>query len=172
MKLVRTAVAGIAVTAAVVTGGLAYAASAGTPTATKTDTIATTTKSVHLSATGGILTTIATLNLPPGAFVLHASGDLVNFGPSDYTRCQIFAAGTQIAAVASFVGDPSLSGARGPASRISPFALTGGAVNPTTSTVLAALRCSHDVSLGATPYVDADASLSAHKTSGLKLIKE
>lgn len=157
---------------ALVTGGIAYAASADTPTATKTDTIATTTTGVHLSATGGILTTIATLNLPPGAFVLHASGDLVNFGPSDYTRCQIFVAGTQIAAVSTSVGDPSVSGARGPASRLSPFALTGGAVNPTTSTVLAALRCSHDVSNGATPYVDPDASLWAHKTNGLKLVQE
>jgi len=52
---------------------------------------------------------------------------------------------------------------------VSPFALVGGAVNPTTSTKLAKLRCEHDNTHGATPYVDSSASLWAHATSGLKL---
>lgn len=171
MKFSRTAVAGLVLTAALLGGGIAYATSS-TPTASKTDTIVTTTTNVHLSATGGVLTTIATLNLPPGAFVLHASGNLVNFAPSDFTRCQIFVAGTRVAAVSTLVGNPGLSGAAGPAGLLSPFAMTGGAVNPTTSTVLAALRCSHDRTNGATPYVDANASLWAHKTTGLKLATE
>ena len=72
----------------------------------------TTTTNEHLGATGGVLTTIAPLNLPPGRFVLHASGDLVNFGPSDFTRCQIFVAGTQVAAVSALVGDPTASATR------------------------------------------------------------
>jgi hypothetical protein len=93
----------------------------------------------------------------------------VNFGPSDFTPCQIFVAGTQVAAVSALVGDPTASGNQGPAGLLSPFALTGGAVNTTSSTVPAMLRCEHDDTLGATPNVDSSASLWAHKTGGLKL---
>ncbi len=172
MRFSRTAIASIVVTAALLSGGIAYAATSSTPTASTTDTIVTTISNKSLSPTGGVGTTIATLNLPPGAFVLHASGDLVNFGPSDYTRCGIFVAGTVVASVSTLVGNPSASGNQGPAGFLSPFALVGGAVNPTTTTVSAALRCSHDHTNGATPYVDSSASLWAHKTSGLKLATE
>ena len=154
MRFSRTTAVAIVVTAALASGGVAYAATSGTPTASKADTIVTTTTNESLSGTGGVPTTIASLNLPPGAFVLHASGDLVNFGPSDYTRCQVFVAGTQVAAVSTLVGNPSASGAQGPAGLLSPFALVGGAVNTTTSNELAVLRCSHDHTDGATPYVD------------------
>lgn len=172
MKFSRTAVAGIMVTAALLSGGIAYAATSSTPTASKTDTIVTTAAGVSLSATGGVETTIATINLPPGAYVLHASGDLVNNGPSDYTRCQIQVGGTPVAGVSTLVGNPSTSGASGPADLLSPFALTGGTVNSTTTTVSATLRCWHDTTNGSTPYIDGDASLWAHKTSGLKLATE
>lgn len=172
MRISRAIVVGIVVTAAFVSGGAAYAASSSTPTASKTDTIVATSTNVNLSATGGVETTIATLNLPPGAFVLHASGDVVNFGPSDFTRCQIVVASTQVAAVSTLVGDPAATGAQGPAGLLSSFALVGGAVNATTTTELAALRCEHDNTNGSTPYVDGGASLWAHKTSGLKLASE
>jgi hypothetical protein len=172
MRVSRATVVGIVVTAALVTGGAAYAARSSTPTASKTDTIVSTSANINLSATGGVETTIATLNLPPGAFVLHASGDVVNFGPSDFTRCQIVVASTQVAAVSTLVGDPAASGAQGPAGLLSPFALVGGAVNATTTTELAALRCEHDTTNGSTPLVDGGASLWAHKTTGLKLATE
>jgi hypothetical protein len=171
MKLSRTAFAGMAAVAALASGGIAYAASS-TPTASKTDTIATTTTAVHLGATGGVLTTVATLNLPPGAYVLRGSGDLVNFGPSDYTRCQLFAASTHIAGVSTLVGNPDASGAWGAAGILSPFSLVGGVVNPGPGSIVATLRCSHDHSNGATPYIDPDATLWAHKTRGLKLVRE
>jgi hypothetical protein len=169
MRFSRTAVVAAAVTATVLSAGVAYAATAGTPVASKTDTIVTTTANRHLSATGGVPTTIIQMNLPPGAYVLHASGDLVNFSPSDFTRCQITVAGTQqVAAVSTLVGNPGLAGARGPAGLLSPFALVGGANNATGTTEMAVLQCSHDTA-GPTPYVDSSASLWAHKTSGLKL---
>lgn len=168
MRFSRTAVVAAAVTAALLSAGAAYAATAGTPVASKTDTIVTTTANTHLGAIGGVPTTIIRLNLPPGAYVLHASGDLVNFSPSDFTRCGITVAGTQVAAVSTLVGNPGLAGARGPAGLLSPFALVGGANNATGTTETAVLRCSHDTT-GPTPYVDASASLWAHKTSGLKL---
>ena len=107
MRFSRTATVAIVVTAALVSGGIAYAATSSARSASKTDTIVTTTTNESLGATRGVPTTIASLNLPPGAFVLHASSDLVNFGPSDYTRCQIFVAGTQVAAVSTLVGNPA-----------------------------------------------------------------
>jgi len=167
MKLPRTAVTAAAVTAALLTAGAAYAATAGTPTATKTDTIVTTTGIKSLSAEGGTRTTIIRINLPRGAYVLDASGDLVNFGPSDYTRCQISVAGTQVAAVSTLVGDPAASDAQGAAALVAPFALTGGVI-VTRANAQAILRCSHDDTNGATPYVDSNVSLWAHKTSALK----
>jgi hypothetical protein len=166
------AVVGIVVTAALVTGGAAYAASSSTPTAGRGDTIATTSANTNLSATGGVETTIATVALPTGSWVLHASGDVVNFGPSDFTRCQIVVGSTQIAAVSTLVGDPTATGNQGPAGLLSTFALVGGAVNATTTTELAALRCEHDTTNGSTPYVDGGASLWAHKTTSLKLSTE
>ena len=172
MKFSRATIVGIAVTATLLSGGIAYAATSSTPTASTTDTIVTTTLNEGLSATGGVPTTIATLNLPPGAYVLHASGDVVNFGPSDYTRCQIVVGSTQAATVATLVGNPAKPGALEPAGDLSGFALVGGAVNTTTSPVQAILRCSHDHTNGATPYVDSGASLWAHKTNGLKLATE
>jgi hypothetical protein len=52
-------------------------------------------------------------------------------------------------------------GSRGSRGRAAPFALVGGAVNITPDAVLAALRCEHDSSNGANPYVDGDASFWA-----------
>jgi hypothetical protein len=171
MRFSRTALAAVTATAALLTAGAAYAATTGTPVASKNDTIVTTTANDHLSATGGVPTTIIRVSLPPGAYVLHASGDLVNFSPSDFTRCQITVAGTQVAAVSALVGNPGLAGAKGPAGLLSPFALIGGAFNATGTNVTAVLQCSHDTT-GPTPYVDAGASMWAHKTSGLKLRTE
>jgi hypothetical protein len=170
----RAAILATAATAitGLVGGGIAYAATASTPTASKTDTIVTTASNESLSATGQVKTTIASLNLPPGAYVLHASGDLVNFGPSDFTRCGIFVAGTNVAGVSTLVGNPSASGAQGAAGLLSSFALVGGAVNATTSNQLAVLACEHDDTNGARPYVDSSATLWAHKTGGLTLVRK
>lgn len=172
MRLSRTAVVGSVVVAVLLSAGATYAATFTTPTAGKGDTIATTSANHNLSATGGVETTIATVNLPPGSFVLHASGDLVNFGPSDFARCQIVVAGTQVAAVSTLVGNPAASGSQGPAGLLATFALVGGAVNSTTTTELAALNCEHDHTNGSVPLVDGGASLWAHKTSSLKLATE
>jgi hypothetical protein len=124
----------------------------------------------NLSNTGGVLTPILTVQLPASAkgrqYVLAAQGDLVNFGPSDYTRCQILVNGTQIAAVSTMVGSPTTGGNRGPASFLSPFSLTGGANVPAAGGT-ATLRCWHDTTNGATPYVDASTSIWAHQTGSL-----
>jgi hypothetical protein len=93
---------------------------------------------------------------------------LVNFGPSDYTRCNLVVNGTQVAAVSTIVGDPNASGSQGAAPYLSPFSLTGGANVPATGGT-GALQCWHDNSNGATPYVDGGATVWAHKTAGLKI---
>jgi hypothetical protein len=108
-----------------------------------------------LSTAGGTETTILTLVLPglttaSMKYVPTASGDLVNFGPSDYTRCQIFLNTTQVGGVSTIVGDPSASGAKGPAAFVSPFAEVGGVKIPagTASETVASRTCckSEDVS--------------------------
>ena len=168
----RVATIGVAVTAALAAGG-AYAASTMV-TATATDSVVTTTANTNLSTTGGSWTSVITLQLPASSsgthYVLAAQGDLVNFGPSDYARCQIVVNGVQAAAVATIVGDHSQAGAMGPASFVSPFSLTGGANVPAAGGT-AILRCEHDDTNGSAPYVD-PTSLWAHRTGSLLIATE
>jgi hypothetical protein len=167
-----------AITVAAVLGGGAYAIAIATVTASATDTVVTSTTNTNLSPTGGVPTTILSLTLPgsstkASSYVLSAYGDLVNFGPSDYTRCAIRVNGSLVAAVAILVGDPSASGNQGPAGLLSPFALAGGITVPAgTTSENATFYCAHDNTNGSTPYVDASASFVAHRTGSLKVATE
>jgi hypothetical protein len=124
----------------------------------------------NLSSTGGDHTPILTVQLPASSkgtqYVRVAHGDLVNFGPSDYTRCQIVVDGAEIASVSTIVGNPTGAGSNGPAAFLSPFSLTGGA-NVPASGGTATLRCWHDETNGSVPYVDGGASVWAHQTGSL-----
>lgn len=168
----RLVLAAVAATALI--GGAAYAAST-TMTASKTDNLVSSTANTNISTTGGVWTPILTMQLPTSTshtqWVLSASGDIVNFGPSDYTRCQIVVNGIQIAAESTIVGDPNQSGAEGPAPFVSPFSLTGGADAPKSGGIVH-LNCEHDHSNGAGPYVDAGVALLAHQTTSLSLATE
>ena len=104
-------------------------------------------------------------------YVLTANGDVVNFGPSDYTRCDLTVNGTEVAAVSTIVGSPSGTGTNGPAAYVSPVAITGAATIPAAGG-RATMQCWHDASNGSTPYVDTGASLWAHRTSSLKVATE
>jgi hypothetical protein len=121
------------------------------------------------------MTPILTLTFPASSsathYVLAAQGDIVNFGASDYTRCNLPVNGTQIGAVSTIVGNPTASGAQGPAAFQSPFSLTG-AVNVPATGGTGVLQCWHDHTNGATPYVDGDASVWAHRTASLKTATE
>ena len=143
--------------AALAAGGVAYGVSAA-PTATATDSVA------HSSA-GSVL------HLPAGKYVLSGAGDLVNWGPSDYSRCKILVGSTQIAAVSTIVGSPAGAGNFGAAAFVSPFALTGG-VSVGSAGADASLQCWHDSTNGSQPFVDPNASLYAHRTSSLQLNTE
>ena len=156
--------------AAATAGGAAYAATA-TPSAAATDTIARATSSAVLPATGGSVVTVLSLHLPAGKYVLSGSGDLVNWGPSDYSRCKILVGSTQVTAVSTIVGNPTGTGSAGAAPFVSPFALTGG-ISVGTAGANAYLQCWHDTTNGSQPFVDANASLYAHKTTSLQLNTE
>jgi len=130
------------------------------------DRIGTHTNPTYLSPTGGVRTTVMHMRLPQGAYVLTASGDLVNFGPSDFTRCQITVNGNQVAAVSTKVGEPGAPGANGAAGSLEAITMTGGAfVGPWGADV--DVRCWHDYTNGAQPYFDNRGSLWAHRTDSL-----
>jgi hypothetical protein len=123
---------------------------------------------MNLSKTGGEGVTLTSLTLPAGSWVVSAEATLVNFGPSDFARCQIYANGKQIASGATMVGNPNLSGAEGAAALVAGRGLIGAFEISTT--VPAELRCLHDHNTpsGEGPrYVDAGAVLLAHKSASL-----
>jgi hypothetical protein len=170
----RRQVAIAAVAATALAGGSAYAASSAV-TAGGGDTVVSTASSTNLSTTGGVMTPVLSLTLPTSSggqhYVIAAQGNFVNFGPSDYTRCRVVMNGTQISSVTATVGDPTQSGNMGPAGYVVPFSLTGG-TNVPASGGTAVLQCWHDDSNGATPYLDGNASMWAHKTGSLKIATE
>jgi len=145
-------------------GGAAYAQSATTVSAT--DTV------LRLAAHTGISSTfkspILSVRLPAGTYLLSGYGDIVNFGPSDYTHCQIMVDGVESASVSTIVGNRS-AGTQGPAGYLSPFSLSGG-VKVGAPGATATLQCWHDSMNGATPYVDDGATLVVHQTPSLEVI--
>jgi len=169
----RLCVAAVVAIAALI-GGTAYAASASL-TIPRTDTIATLKNNTNLSPTGGAVTRILTVTLPqmPSAtpYVVAAQGDLVNFGPADFVRCELRVNGIHIAAIATLIGSPSATGARGPAGAVTPFSLTGGATVPADGGS-AVLQCGHDATNGARPYVDQSATVWVHRAQSLITFNE
>lgn len=164
-KIRRIGLIASAVAAASLAGGSAYGA-LSTISATAADTIAVHGGGTFLSTNGGVETPIMSIALPQGKFVLSASGNLVNFGPADYTRCQIVVNGTQIAAMSTAVGNPTAAGSVGPAGSLATVALVGGATVGTGGAT-ATLQCEHDYTAGAQPYFDNVGSMWAHRTNSL-----
>jgi hypothetical protein len=142
-----------------------------TPTNTATaDIVRNTTANKNLSSTGGVsnAVTIVSVTVPAGSWVLSATDDAVNFGPSDYTRCAISAGNGMVGGVTTVVGSPNLSGNMGAGSYVAALA-TIAPVTSTTSFV-ASLQCWHDTSTPAgygPPYIDANAMLWAHPVAAL-----
>jgi hypothetical protein len=171
----RRSVSAAAVAAVtVLIAATAYAASTSVTTSSK-DTVISLGANTNLSVTGGEKVPLLTLDFPRSSkathYVLAAQGDLVNFGPSDYTRCDLVVNGNEIASVSTIVGDPTPGGTQGPAAFLSPFSLTGAATVPASGGT-GVLQCWHDNTNGATPYVDSNASVWAHRTGSLKTATE
>ena len=121
---------------------------------------------INISTAGAVETPIMTLRLPAGKWVLHADQTMVNFGPSDYAGCEIGdTANSDLNAHNNIVGDPNATGAQGPAPFVDTLSETA-AVSlsaPTTVTI----TCSHQNTNGATPYINSNADLWAHRSSNL-----
>jgi hypothetical protein len=160
----------LAVTAVAAAAGASWAGIANAApkasSASVTDYWEQTTSTVSLSSTGGTETPIMTLSLPKGNWVLHADQTMVNFGPSDYAGCSIGdTANDNLNTHRTMVGNPAASGAQGPAALVTVLSETA-AVSLTAKTTVT-ITCEHDTSNGATPYIDANADLWAHRSSNL-----
>lgn len=169
IRRIRRAAVALAAAGAVVGGAAEAYARTRTVTVSTTDTVIHASATTPLSTTGGVFTTVLTAKLPVGNWVLSASGDLVDYGPSDYTRCRITVGGQQVAYVTTIVGDGT-SGGSGPAGIVSPFSLTGG--DSLAKPATARLQCWHDATRTTSAYVDTDATLYVHKTGSLAVTTE
>jgi hypothetical protein len=115
----------------------------------------TTSANTNLSATGGVPTTVLTLAVPAGSWLVTAKADGVNFGAADYMRCGIKAGAT--------IEDQSTSTTQ-PASAV--VNLESQAAVTVSGTTAVTLYCQHDDNTSG-EYVDAHASLIALKVPGI-----
>jgi hypothetical protein len=127
------------------------------------------TSNISLPTTGALAghdltTTVLSTSLAPGSYNVAASGDLVNFGPSDFGRCYLDVDATQVAQTATIVGSPTAAGDNGPAGIIGGVALLAG-VTIGTGGATVTLKCGHDHTSSTPPYFDAGGSLLATPTS-------
>ncbi|MBZ4318320.1 hypothetical protein [Streptomyces huiliensis] len=160
----------------VVAGGVltAASASAGTSTApvaeprlaTGQDVVRQNSSAVQLSTKGGVPTTVVSESVPAGSWVLSGNATLVGWGPSDYTRCALYAGESAVGAASTMVGSPT-SGSAGTGVYVATVGIHG-AFSSTGSTTVS-LRCGHDQdrAAGAAPYVDPQATLWAHRSDAL-----
>ncbi len=160
---VRIVTAGMFATLTLVSG-VAYAVS-GVPSSATDAFAKKTSGNTNMSASGGVHTTVLSLTLPAGSWVLHGDETVVNFGASDYARCGIVSGGTSLDTHATMVGQPGISGSWGPASFVSTVSETDAVVLTKATTV--GIYCEHDHTNGSKPYVDADADLWAHRAGSL-----
>lgn len=117
--------------------------------------------STFLTQTPGYNTTVLSVQLPAGQWVLSSRASLVNFGPSDYTRCQLVSNDIQVGAATAFIGSDSTF--------VSTIAITGAFSSDDVATV--ELRCGHDVFSSNPPYVDPHVTIWAHRSNDLQIIE-
>jgi len=121
---------------------------------------------INISTTGGVETPIMSRTLPAGHWVLHADQTMANFGPSDPGGCSIGdTSNHNLNTHRTIVGDPNLAGARGPSAFAAVLSETA-AVSLRASTKITVF-CEHDDSNGATPFIDPNADLWAHRSGKL-----
>jgi len=162
------AASGGAAVAIAAAGALSAAHAGGQPrAAAATDVVVSTQAQTPLSTTHD-KTTVLTQHLRAGSYVVSATASLVNFGASDYTRCQITLGDTQLTAVTALVGDGTATGNHGDGAIVMPMPLQSGVVVPAGGDVLS-LRCWHDHD-GVSEYVDGGPVLAAHRSDSLRLV--
>jgi hypothetical protein len=134
-------------------------ASATGATVTTTDAVVTTTAQTVLGTSGGVNSTVSSLALPAGNWVIHTDDTAVGLNQiADVVRC-----GIQIKSAADShateVGNASSYPLAATLSATLAIKLTG----PGTVTNV----CSHDNNTGGTYYIDAGAVMWAHKANSL-----
>jgi hypothetical protein len=133
---------------------------------TQNEVVRTRTARVDLAAAGGSPTTIASAKVAAGKWVISGFATLVNFGPSDYTRCDLARGTTHLGQASAIIGDGAKAGSAGPGAYVGTLYVIATVTSPVPFT--ASLRCFHDKTTpsgNAGPYVDADASLWLHRAS-------
>jgi hypothetical protein len=143
--------------------GSAYAAGPLAVTSSNTDAYRTSPAIIDLSDTGGVKSTILTLSLPAGSWIISADATaLSNFGRGGYIRCALYQGSTKLdQAAVSLVMDTI--------NQTDDLSLIGAVKGASSFT--ARLKCWEDTSI-APPYfnhIDAGAVLWAHKSSSLSL---
>ncbi len=142
--------------------------STSTPTNAATPAAATpkvvqvrTSSSVFLPNGGGTLGAIESVSLPAGTWQVTTNLTAINFGPGDYVRCQIQAAGTRIDGGSTVYLADRVAGVVNLASL--------HAKQPTTVTVL----CEHDSAAASSGqfYVDPGATITAVPTTSADIVK-
>jgi hypothetical protein len=166
---VKVAVTSLGAAAALAGLGTLSAAHAGTQAraTTPTDTVVTTHQQTPLP-TSSDKVAVLSRKLQAGSYVVSGSVTLVDFGASDYTRCQLTLDDTVLAASAAMVGDGAAPGNHGDGALVVPMTVQSGVVVPSAGGTLS-LRCWHD-DIGTTTYVDGGPVLTAHRTGSLKLV--
>lgn len=167
-RIRRLPLLGVTLVAVLGLAGVGYAASNLTVPPGTTDALVESPANMNLSTTGKKSVVVDQMSLPAGSWVLSSEATVVNFGPSDYVRCEVYAGGHQIASGATMVGNGALTGGRGPGAYLAGRGLLGSVTS--NGPFIAVLYCSHDNSTPSgqpAPYVDAGAVLWAHAAGTL-----
>jgi hypothetical protein len=146
--------------------GVAVASSGGQGLVTANDVLQNSAANINMSATGGTPVTIVSEKLAAGSWIISGTATVVNFGPSDYTRCDLAKGNSHLVQGSTMVGNPNLAGSMGPGAYMASVSAIGTITSTTAFT--ARLRCFHDTSTPSgdpVPYVDSDAALWAHRSS-------
>jgi hypothetical protein len=141
---------------AITVGAAGYAASTQSVQNSNVDVVRTRTSQKNLPVAGATNTTVISVVLPSGSWVVTANATVVHFGSNDYVRCGIYRDGTLLNVATTMIG----AGA-GVVGGINPIASFKSGGPHTVS-----LRCSHDTSAGGL-YVDPGAVLWAHRSASL-----
>jgi hypothetical protein len=131
------------------------------------DVVRQTSAAVSLSPEGGVPTTVIAQSLPAGSWVLSSNATLVSWGPSDYTRCGLYAGDTPLGGATTMVGDPTSPGGSGASVFVATLSVHGAFTSATDKKIT--LRCLHDSNRPptGTAYVDPGATVWAHKSDRL-----
>jgi streptogramin lyase len=146
-------------------GAAPYIDAGATLSVLKTSAITTSNSAyVDLSSTGGTLTTVLSSKLKQGTYLLNATGNMLNFGSSDFARCYVYVGSQMVDQTATIVGSPTVAGNNGASGWIDGMSLTTKTIVGSSGATVK-LECAHDHTNGSVPAVDIGATLSAFKAT-------